>query len=95
VVTIEVTAQDMASYDWDDANNNGFAGYELEAGTYGLAVQRNSHDIVFTQDFTVASGIQCKTDLVTGAEIKALAEEVARNVKYRFGVELEPEPVIL
>ena len=30
-----------------------------------------------------------------GAEIKALAEEVARNVKYRFGVELEPEPVIL
>ena len=30
----------------------------------------------------------------TGAEIKALAEEVARNVKYRFGVELEPEPVI-
>ena len=31
----------------------------------------------------------------TGAEIKALAEEVARNVKYRFGVELEPEPVIL
>ena len=31
----------------------------------------------------------------TGAEIKDLAEEVARNVKYRFGVELEPEPVIL
>lgn len=30
-----------------------------------------------------------------GAEIKALADEVARSVKYRFGVELEPEPVIL
>ena len=81
VVTIEVTAQDMASYDWDDANNNGFAGYELEAGTYGLAVQRNSHDIVFTQDFTVASGIQCKTDLVTGAEIKNVYEDDFTTVR--------------
>ena len=80
-VTIEVTAQDMASYDWDDANNNGFAGYELEAGTYGLAVQRNSHDIVFTQDFTVASGIQCKTDLVTGAEIKNVYEDDFTTVR--------------
>lgn len=31
----------------------------------------------------------------TGAQIKALADEVARTVKYRFGVELEPEPVIV
>ena len=31
----------------------------------------------------------------TGEQIKALADEVARSVKYRFGVELEPEPVIL
>lgn len=31
----------------------------------------------------------------TGTDIKSLADEVARCVKYRFGVELEPEPVIL
>ena len=31
----------------------------------------------------------------TGAEIKALADEVAKRVKYRFGVQLEPEPVII
>lgn len=31
----------------------------------------------------------------SGSEIKALADEVAGSVKYRFGVELEPEPVIL
>ena len=31
----------------------------------------------------------------TGAEIKALADEVADKVWRRFGVKLEPEPVIL
>lgn len=31
----------------------------------------------------------------TGAQVKALADEVAAAVKRRFGVELEPEPVIL
>lgn len=31
----------------------------------------------------------------TGSDIKALADEVVRSVKYRFGVALEPEPVIL
>ena len=31
----------------------------------------------------------------TGAEIKALADEVARKVWLRFGVKLEPEPVIV
>ena len=31
----------------------------------------------------------------SGAEIKALADEVAAAVKRRFGVELEPEPVII
>ena len=31
----------------------------------------------------------------TGAQIKALADEVVFKVKRRFGVELEPEPVII
>jgi UDP-N-acetylmuramate dehydrogenase len=33
--------------------------------------------------------------LASGAEIKALADEVAAAVKRRFGVDLEPEPVII
>ena len=31
-VYVDFAAQDMASFDWDDANNNGFEGYELESG---------------------------------------------------------------
>lgn len=70
VVTISFVAQDMASFDWNDANGNGFSGYELEEGDYIISAKRNSHDEVLSVTRTVASGIQCKTDLVTGREIK-------------------------
>jgi len=70
VVTVQFVAQDMASFDWNDANGNGFYGYELEAGDYIISAKRNSHDEVLRVTRTVASGIQCTTDLVTGKEIK-------------------------
>ena len=70
VVTIELPAQEMASFDWDDANKNGFEGYELDAGDYVLSARRNSHDVVLAETFTLAEGIQCATDLVTGREVK-------------------------
>lgn len=43
--TIELTVnlQDMASYDYNDANSNEFKGYELEAGTYTLYASNTSH----------------------------------------------------
>ena len=69
-VTVELVAQDMASFDWDDANENGFEGYELEAGDYVITARRNSHDVVLSETFNIAETILCKTDLVTGAEIK-------------------------
>ena len=70
VVTITFNAQDMASFDWNDANNNGFKGYELEAGDYTISINRNSHDVVDSVTRTVYKTILCKTDLVTGKEIK-------------------------
>lgn len=69
VVTIEIVAQDMASFDWNDANGNGFKGYELEAGTYTLSARRNSHDVVISEDFQVGEGILCTTDYISGNEI--------------------------
>lgn len=68
-VTVEFTVQDMASFDWDDANDNGNEGYELDAGDYVISARRNSHDVVLAETFNVAETILCKTDLVTGAEI--------------------------
>lgn len=69
-VTVTFVAQDMASFDWNDANGNDFFGYELEAGDYIVSINRDSHEIVDSVTRTVAEGIQCKTDLVTGREIK-------------------------
>lgn len=70
VVTVEFAAQDMASFDWNDANANGFKGYELEAGDYTVSINRNSHEVVDSVTRTISSGIKCETDLVTGKEIK-------------------------
>lgn len=44
-VTITFKVKDMASYDCYDANKNGFAGYEVEAGDYEIKVMKNAHDL--------------------------------------------------
>lgn len=72
IVTVQFVAQDMASFDWNDANGNGFTGYELEAGKYSISVNKNSHEQVIVEDYEIEAGILCKTDITTGAEIKAL-----------------------
>ena len=71
VVTLQMVAQDMASFDWNDANGNGFIGYELEAGDYVISARRNSHEAVISETYTVADGFQCATDYTTGNPIEA------------------------
>lgn len=44
-LTIEFNAKDMASFDWNDANENSFKGYELEAGTYEISLRTDSHQV--------------------------------------------------
>ena len=68
-VTVTFVAQDMASFDYNDANSNGFEGYELEAGDYVITARRDSHDVAASVSRTLKEGIQCKTDYTTGAEI--------------------------
>lgn len=42
-VTLELDVRDMASYDYSDANGNGFKGYELDEGTYTVYITTSSH----------------------------------------------------
>ena len=44
-VKIEVNTRDFESYDCYDKNENGFAGYELEAGDYQIKLMTNSHNV--------------------------------------------------
>ena len=69
-VVIELYVQDMASYDYDDANANSHKGYELDAGTYEVKLMKNSHDEVASISYTVAATINYDTDRITGNAVE-------------------------
>lgn len=52
VVTLTFDPYYLSSYDYKDANGNGYKGYELDAGDYALYVSKNAHDKQFTIPFT-------------------------------------------
>lgn len=68
-VTITLSAYDLASYDYSDANHNDFKGYEVEAGSYVFSVSKNAHTVDETVTMTVDSDIKFDTDPVTEAEV--------------------------
>ncbi len=93
-VTLTVSLKDMSSYDYDDANGNGFMGFELEAGTYTLRVLQNANvrntNGVADIDFIVpvapgntatvgATGIQFPNDEVTGHPIENLFDDISQK----------------
>ena len=76
-VTLTFNPYYLASYDYKDANGNGFKGYELEEATgsdgYQLFVSRNAHEVVETISFAVPTGgIRYETDPVTGTVVQNL-----------------------
>ena len=69
-VVITFEAYDLASYDYDDANNNGFSGYELEAGNYTISIRKNAHDEIATTSYVVSgSGEKWEKDPVTDYDV--------------------------
>lgn len=79
-VKLELNVRDMASYDCYDANGNGFAGYELDGGTYTLRLMNNSHELAVPGEgsktgaelvYTVPQGgYTYGTDGKTGAKVE-------------------------
>lgn len=69
-VTLIFQAEDMASYDCYDANDNGFSGYELEAGEYQITLRRDAHTIASCEQAVIRcvlnEGIYYETDSSTG-----------------------------
>ncbi len=63
---LTVNPYDFASYDDRDRNDNGFCGYELDAGDYTFYVSKNAHESVGTFVCAAAEGIAFETDPVTG-----------------------------
>lgn len=82
--TLSVNARDMASYDYSDANGNGFKGYELEAGRYELSVRTDAHTAVASFGLTLSEDVRYETSDAEGREdvkIVNLFDDVSSYIK--------------
>ena len=74
VVNLRFCLDDVASYDYSDADGDGFAGYELEQGDYTVELKRNAHEVAdcpfASTTLYVPETIRCDTDLDTGALVQ-------------------------
>lgn len=68
-VTVSFDPYSAASYDYRDANSNGFSGYELDAGEYTLYVSRNAHESEKAIALNLAADVQIGTDPTTDSEV--------------------------
>ncbi len=73
-LVLSFTLDDVASYDYSDANGNGFIGYELEQGAYTVELKHDSHTVADidgarTELRVLDENILCDTDLTTGAMV--------------------------
>lgn len=68
-VTVSFDPYSAASYDYCDANSNGFSGYELGAGEYTLYVSRNAHESEKAIALNLAADVQIGTDPTTDSEV--------------------------
>lgn len=62
-LTLSLKAKDMKSYDWSDANGNGFTGYELEKGDYTIYAAGNAHSYAAQKAYTLAEDALLRTDI--------------------------------
>ncbi len=53
-VTVSFNVQDFAAYDYNDANDNEYRGYELDEGKYTIKVMADSHNVLDSKDFTIS-----------------------------------------
>ncbi|MCI2207530.1 MAG: glycoside hydrolase family 3 C-terminal domain-containing protein, partial [Atopobiaceae bacterium] len=72
-VTITVDPYDLAAYDCYDADGDGFAGYELEAGDYAFSLRRDAHtpddSAGSTTTLSLASTHHYEVDPTTGEAV--------------------------
>ena len=84
-VTLEINVCDMASYDYNDANGNGFKGYELEEGEYTIYITNNAHgwteSDVASFTFTVPEGGIRYTTKDTDTTIENLFDDVSGYIQ--------------
>ena len=77
---ITVDPYDLASFDSQDKNNNGFKGYELEKGDYTFYASTDAHHSFGTIKKTLAEDVKIDKDPVTGNKVEPLFPEVTAHM---------------
>ena len=77
VLKISFKVRDMASYDYSDANHNGFKGYELEAGNYEIKLMSDAHNMIEKVNYVVSSNQRVETSDATGYKIENQFDETS------------------
>ena len=70
VVKVDFYLQDVASYDFTDANGNGFKGYELDKGRYFISINKSAHEEYASVSFDVVEDLKYDVDRYTGYTVE-------------------------
>lgn len=100
-LTLSLDVRSMASYDYSDANGNGFKGYELDPGEYTVRLMRNAHEEQASLSYNIKNGYTYPNEVTAdgkeGAEINNLFDDVSNHIqKYLSRSDWEgtwPQPV--
>ena len=69
-IKLDFFLQDVASYDFTDANKNGFKGYELDAGDYQISLNKSAHEEYASVSFKIKEDLKYDVDRYTGYKVE-------------------------
>ena len=79
-VTVTIPAYYLASYDYSDANGNGFKGYEIEHGTYTLWAGKDAHNAEDSVAFDLTDGVLIGEDTTSGGTVENRWDDVSSHI---------------
>ena len=88
IVTLTIDIREMASYDYNDANRNGFTGWELDGGEYKFYISRNAHswsdDAALSQSYSIPeNGYLFGTDDASGKDVQNRFDYISEEMEGR------------
>lgn len=79
-VSVKVPAYYLASYDYSDANGNGFKGYEVEHGTYILWAGEDAHNAADSVSFVLTDDLLIGEDTTSGGTVENRWDDVSGHI---------------